>query len=171
MNNKEKKYRLLRQLFLIVVIFSIALSLANYDDYIGLLESRNEVIFSINEVTHSLNDEKIEISILFSILNPTSYSRLKFSSLQSQLYLIVDGNEEFMGTTGYSPPFDVPLPPEEIITYTTKLSISKNNIFSLTEGVIDDELEWRIRNVVHFSTPIKRFYQNFNTTQTSRLQN
>jgi hypothetical protein len=81
--------------------------------------------------------------------------------------LIVDGNEEFIGEAGYSPPFDVQLPPEEIRTYTTRLTISKDSIFSLTEGVIENVLEWRIQNVVHFSTPIRGFDQNINTNQIS----
>lgn len=171
MNDKENRIRILRYLFVIAVIISIALTLTNYNDYLGLLDSTNKVIFSINEVTHSLVDDKVEISISFSVLNPTSYTKLKFSSLQCQLYLIVEGNEEFIGAAGYSPPYDVPLQPNEIRTYITKLSTSKDNILSLTEGAIEDELDWGIRNVVHFSTPLRRFYQNFNINQMSRHQN
>jgi hypothetical protein len=170
MEDKKKRFRIFRYLFAVALIVSAALILANYDDYLGLLESRNKVIFTINEVTHRLDNDKVEISISFSILNPTSYTRVKFSSLQCQIYLIVDGNEEFIGLAGYSPPFDVPLPPDEIRTYTTRLSVSKDNVFSLTGGVIGDEFEWKIQNVVHYSTPIGGFYQNFITIQISRHQ-
>ena len=85
--------------------------------------------------------------------------------------MIVDGNEEFMGETGYSLPFDVPLSPEEIRTYTTKLLVSKENILSLTEGVIEGELAWEIRNIVHYSTPNNGFDQNFNINQISSHKN
>lgn len=170
MEDEQKRISIFRYLFAIVLILSIALILANYDDFSGLLESRSKVIFTINEVTHRLYNDKVEITIPFSILNPTSYTRVKFSSLQCQIYLIVNGNEEFIGVAGYSPPFDVPLPPDEIRTYTTRLSIPKDNIFSLTGGVVGDEFEWKIQNVVHYSTPISGFYQNFITIQISRHQ-
>jgi hypothetical protein len=170
MEDKEKRVRIFRYLFAIFLIVSIALILSNYEDFSGLLESRNKVIFTINEVTHRLDNDKVEITIPFSILNPTSYTRVKFSSLQCQIYLIVDGNEEFIGVAGYSPPFDVPLPSDEIRIYTTRLSVSKDNIFSLTGGDIGDEIEWKIQNVVHYSTPISEFYQNLITIQISRHQ-
>lgn len=69
--------------------------------------------------------------------------------------------EEYIGTTGYAPPIDVPLRPEETVTYTTKLSISEDNLISLTNGLLGSELEWRLRNIVYFSTPIRKFYQKF----------
>jgi hypothetical protein len=85
--------------------------------------------------------------------------------------LIVDGIEEFIGETGYSLSFDVPLPPEEIRTYTTRLSVPKDNVLSLTEGNIENELEWEIRNEIHYSTPTGGFYKSFNTKQISMYQN
>jgi hypothetical protein len=145
--------------------------LANYSDYLGLVESRNKIIFSITAITHRIENDKVEFNITFSILNPTSDTKLKFSSLQCQLYSILDGEDEFIGETGYSLPFDVPLPPEEIITYTTRLSVSKDNFLSLTKGVIEDKFEWEIRNVVQYSTSIRGFYQNFNSNQIIRHQN
>ena len=169
MNNKERKIKTLRYTFGLIILIVMGLIVNSYNDYYGLLESMNKVKFTIKEITHKPVDSKVDISITFSILNPTTYSQLKFSSLQCQLYLMVGEVEEYIGTTGYAPPIDVPLRPEETVTYTTKLSISEDNLISLTNGLLSSELEWRLRNIVYFSTPIRKFYQKFSIHHNSTL--
>ena len=166
---EKQKVKTLGWVFWAVVLISLGLTLSNYTNYLGLLGSMNEVIFSIDEVSHRLDESKIEFTISFSLVNPTSYSQLKFSSLQCQVYLVEDGQEQFLGATGYAPPVDVPLHPDEIRNYATVLSVSSN---SLTEpdGEPVPEADLRIRNVIHFSTPIRRFYQSFNLNEVSHLE-
>lgn len=169
MSGKWGRSRRPGQVFIIAVLLSVGLTLVNYIDYVGLLESVNETEFTINEMTHSIIGSKVEIAISFSLLNPTGYPRLKFSSLQCQLYLLTNGEEDFIGVTGYAPPVEIPLMPGESRTYTTKLSVSRENIESLIDGDLESDLEWRVRNVVHFSTPIRKYYQNINILQKSRF--
>jgi len=170
MREKGDRLRIIVIVFAIVVLLSGGMILINYSNYLGLLKSIDEVTFSIDEMTHRDEGNTVEVSIFFSVVNPTSYSGIRFSSLQCQLYMVINGEEEYLGTTGYAPPVDVPLRENEVRTYTTSLSISRNNIVSLNDGVLEAELEWRVRNVVHYSTPIRRYYQTINVYQVSFLQ-
>jgi hypothetical protein len=101
-------------------------------------------------------------------MNPTNYKQLKFSSLQCQLYINMDEQEQYLGATGYAPPVDVPLHPDEIRNYTTVLSIQSDALLN-PNGVPLSEVHLRVRNVIHFSTPLRRFYQNFNLNEISYL--
>ena len=170
MSENGKNIRIIGSVFAAVVLLSGVMVLTHYSNYLGLLESMREVSFSIDEMTHREEDDTVEVSISFSVVNPTSYSNIKFSSLQSQLYLVIEGEEEYLGTTGYAPPVDVPLRENEVRTYSTSLSISKNNVISLTGGAIETEMNWKIRNVVHLSTPIRRYYQTINVYYESSIQ-
>ncbi len=171
MGENGKDIRIIGAVFAAIVLLSGGMVMVNYSNYLGLLESMKEVSFSVDEMTHREEGNAVEVSISFSVVNPTSYSKIQFSSLQCQLYIVIDGEEEYMGTTGYAPPVDVPLRENEIRTYTTSLSISRNNIVSLTDGVLEDELDWRVRNVVHYATPIRRYYQTINVFHASSIQN
>ena len=155
-------------LFWAAVLISIGLSMSNYGNYLGLLRSMNEIEFNIDEISHRLDDSKIEFTISFSINNPTNYKQLKFSSLQCQLYLTDEGQEQYLGATGYAPPVDVPLHSDEIRNYTTILSVQSDSLLD-PSGAPLSEVELRVRNVIHFSTPLRRFYQNFNLNEISRL--
>ncbi len=170
MSENGKKIRIRVIGFAAVVLLSGGMILINYSNYLGLLESMNEVTFSIDEMTHREEGNTVEVSISFSIINPTSYSKIQFSSLQCQLYLVVDGDEEYLGTAGYAPPVDVPLRENEVRRYTTSLSLSRNNVVSLTEGILEPEMDWRVRNVLHFSTPIRRYYQTVSVYHASSIQ-
>ena len=170
MRDNGKKIRILGTIFAVIVLVSGAMTLINYSNYLGLLESMKEVTFSMDEMSHREDGNTVEVSISFSVVNPTSYSKIQFSSLQCQLYLVIDGDEEYLGTTGYAPPVDVPLRENEVRNYTTSLSISRNNIVSLTDGVLEAELDWRVRNVVHYATPIRRYYQTINVYHASSIQ-
>jgi len=170
MSENGKNIRIIGAVFAAIALLSGGMILINYSNYLGLLESMREVSFSVNEMTHREEGNTVEVSIVFSIVNPTSYSKIQFSSLQCQLYLVINGEEEYLGTTGYAPPVDVPLKENEVRSYTTSLSISKNNIVSSTDGVLEAELNWRVRNVVHFSTPIRRYYQTVNVYHESSIQ-
>ena len=155
--------------FWAAVLISIGLSMSNYSNYLGLLQSMNEIEFNIDEISHRLDNSKIEFTISFSIKNPTNYEQLKFSSLQCQLYLIENGQEQYIGATGYAPPVDVPLHSDEIRNYTTILSIHSDSLLD-PSGAPVSEVDLRIRNVIHFSTPLRRFYQNFNLNEISHLR-
>ena len=162
------KMKALGWVFWAVILFSLGLTLSNYNNYLGLLGSMNEVVYSIDDVSHKLDESKVEFTISFSLLNPTSYGQLKFTSLQCQLYLVEDGQEQFLGATGYAPPVDVPLHSDEVRSYSTVLSVSAGDLME-PDGELVSEVDLRLRNVVHFSTPIRSFYQSFNINMVSHL--
>ncbi len=166
---RKKKLRYLGLLFWAAVMVSLALTLSNYTNYLGLLESMNEVVFSIDEITHRLDDSGVEFTISFSLVNPTSYEQLKFSSLQCQLYMVEGDQERFLGATGYAPPVDVPLHSDEVRSYSMALSVSGNDLIQ-PDGAPPPEIDLRVRNVLHFSTPIRRFYQNMNINTQSQAR-
>jgi len=156
---KANQMKILQMAFLAVVIVASGLTAINYVNYLGMLKSMDEVIFTIDSVTHSLEESKVEFTINFTVLNPTSYGSLDFSSLQCQVYLLDDeGGEQFLGATGYAPPVDIPLNPGEPRVYTTQLSVSSNNVMG--EGDVVPTLLLRFRNVIHFQTPLRRYYQS-----------
>ena len=165
---EKHKVKTLGWVFWAVVLLSLGLTLSNYSNYLGLLGSMNEVVFYVDAVSHRLDESKIEFTISFSLVNPTSYTQLKFSSLQCQIYLVEDGQEQFLGATGYAPPVDVPLHPDEVRNYTTVLSVSPSDLAE-PDGQPFPEVELRLRNVIHFSTPIRRFYQSLNLNEISHL--
>lgn len=166
MKKSDSGLRLPTYLFAVTILISSGLLLMNFVDYIGLLNSMKEVNFSIDEILISPRDDEIEITLVFLVSNPTAYTRLRFSSLQCQLYLITDGGEEYIGVTAYAPPTDVPLRPDEEASYEAFLSIrrSQNQFLAANLHV---ELSWRIRCVIHFSTPIRKYYQTLNFYPTS----
>ena len=162
MSDRERRLKTLGYVFAAAVVISSGLIMMNFTDYVGLLNSMSKVTFSIDEMVHSPEGDEIRMALTFTVTNPTSYTRLKFSSLQCQLYLITDGGEEYIGATAYAPPVDVPLHPHEERSYTTSLSVSKSQIERQSEDPIESELELRVRSVIHFSTPIRRYYQTLN---------
>jgi hypothetical protein len=170
MVTQENKIKYVAAFFVLIVLASSGLLISNIINYFGLLESTKKVSFSIDEMYHREENGDVEVSIHFTLLNPTSYPRLRFSSLQCQLYIIVGAEETYLATTGYAPPVEIPLRHNEAREYVTKVSISKRNIMDLTDGTLDEDLIWRVRNVVHYSTPIRSFYQNIHLNQTSSLQ-
>jgi hypothetical protein len=166
----KKKLRILGWLFWAAVLVSLGATLSNYTNYLGLLESMNEVIYSIDRVSHQLEESKVEFTINFSLTNPTSYNQLKFSSLQCQLYLVDGEQEHYLGATGYALPVDVPLHPDETRRYTTMLSISANDLILQANGTPLPELVLRVRSVIHFSTPQRRYYQTISINQKSMME-
>ena len=169
MRSREEKLRILGVVFAAAVTASAGLMLLDYVNYLGLLESMNEVTYTIDEMTHSVEGDKVSVTLTFTVLNPTSYARLRFSSLQCQLYLVNGGVEKYLGATGYAPPVDVPLRPGEERTYTTMLEVSRSNVAGSSDAPLEPTLEWRVRSVVHFSTPIRRYYQNYSRNSMSVL--
>ena len=169
MRSREEKLRILGAAFAAAVALSSGLTLLDYSNYLGLLDSMKRVTYTVDEMTHSIDGDKVDVTITFTVLNPTFYTRLKFSSLQCQLYLVGGGEEEYLGTTGYAPPVDVPLRPDEERTYTTLLEISRLNVAGSADAPLEPTLEWRIRSVVYFSTPIRRYYQNYSHQSVSTL--
>lgn len=170
MSEKDRRLKILGYIFAAAVMISSGLFLINFSDYVGLLNSMSKVTFSIDEMVHTPNGKEINIALTFSVGNPTTYTRLKFSSLQCQLYLITDNGEEYIGSTAYAPPVDVPLKPFEGRTYTTSFSTSKLQIELFSKVPLDLELEWRVRSVIHFSTPIRKYYQIVNFHQVSNIE-
>lgn len=161
MSDKERRLRLLTYVFAAVVVVSAGLIMMNFIDYIGLLTSMNKVTVTIDEMVHYPEGDKVNIALTFSVENPTTYTRLKFSSIQCQLYIITGGGEEYVGVAAYAPPVDIPLKPFEERTFTTSIAVPRSNIERLSDS-IESDLEWRIRSVIHFSTPIRKYYQNVN---------
>ena len=169
MSERERRLKILGYVFAAAVVISSGLIMMNFTDYIGLLNSMSKVTFSIDEMVHSPEDNKIDIALTFSVDNPTAYTRLKFSSLQCQLYLITDDGEEYIGATAYAPPVDVPLNPFEGRSYTTSLSVSRSQTDLFSMDPLAPEMEWRVRSVIHFSTPIRKYYQNLNFYPVSNI--
>ena len=166
MKKSDSGLRLPTYLFAVTILISSGLLLMNFVDYIGLLNSMKEVNFSIDEILVRPRDDEIEITLVFLVSNPTAYTRLRFSSLQCQLYLITDGGEEYIGVTAYAPPTDVPLRPDEEASYEAFLSIRRSQNQFLAAN-LHAELSWRIRCVIHFSTPLRKYYQTLNFYPTS----
>lgn len=169
MRSREEKLRVLGAVFAAAVILSAGFTVLDYVNYLGLLESMNKVTYTIDEMTHGVEDDKVIVSLTFTVLNPTSYTRLSFSSLQCQLYLVRGGEEEYLGTTGYAPPVDVPLRPGDGRTYTTVLEVSLSNVAGSADAPLETTLEWRVRSVVHFSTPLRSYYQTYSNQSASTL--
>ncbi len=167
--NRRDKLWVLGAVFAAAVALSGGLTLMDYVNYLGLLESMNEVTYTIDEMAHVVEGDKVTISLTFTLFNPTSYARLRFSSLQCQLYLVRGAEEEYLGATGYAPPVDVPLRPGEGRTYTTMLEVPLSNVASSDGAPLEPVLEWRIRSVVHFSTPIRSYYQTYSHQSVSTL--
>ncbi len=169
MSDKERRLKMLNYAFVAAVVLSSGLIIMNFTDYVGLLNSMSKATFSIDEMIHTPEGNDIVMTLTFSIENPTTYTRLKFSSLQCQLYLTTEGGEEYIGTTAYAPPVDVPLKPFEGRSYTTSLSVSRSQNELFSKDPLDPELEWRVRSVIHFSTPIRKYYQNVNFYPVSNI--
>ena len=170
MSDRERRLKMLNYAFVAAVVLSSGLVMMNFSDYVGLLNSMSKVTFSIEDMVHAPEGNDMAISLTFSMENPTTYTRLKFSSLQCQLYLITDGGEEYVGTTAYAPPVDVPLRPSEGRSYTTRLSVSRSQNEQFSKEPLDPELEWRVRSVIHFSTPIRTYYQTVNFYPVSNIE-
>jgi len=170
MSERDRRLKILGYVFAAAVVISSGLVMMNFADYVGLLNSMSKVTFSIDEMVHTPEGSDIVIALTFSVENPTTYTRLKFSSLQCQLYLITDSGEEYIGTTAYAPPVDVPLRPSEGRSYTTSLSVSKSQTELFSKDPLDPELEWRVRSVIHFSTPIRKYYQTVNFYPVSNIE-
>jgi hypothetical protein len=166
MKKNDRRLRLPTYIFAVIILISSGLLLMNFVDYIGLLNSMKEVNFSIDEILVRPRDNEIEITLVFLVSNPTAYTRLRFSSLQCQLYLITDGGEEYIGVTAYAPPTDVPLRPDEEASYEAFLSIRRSQNQFLAAN-LHTKLNWRIRCVIHFSTPLRKYYQTLNFYLTS----
>jgi hypothetical protein len=169
MRSREEKLRILGAAFTAAVAVSAGLTLLDYGNYLGLLDSMNRVTYAVDEMTHVVEGDRVSVSMTFTVLNPTSYTRLRFSSLQCQLYLVRGGEEEYLGATGYAPPVDVPLRPGEGRTYTTVLEVARSNVAGSSDAPVEQTLEWRVRSVVHFSTPLRRYYQTYSSPQVSTL--
>jgi hypothetical protein len=169
MRSREEKLRILGFAFAAAVTLSAVLTLLDYSNYLGLLDSMNKVTYTIDEMTHCVEGDRVSIAVTFTVLNPTSYTRLRFSSLQCQLYLIGGGEEAYLGATGYAPPVDVPLRPGEGRTYTTMLEVARSNVAGSADAPLETTLEWRVRSVIHFSTPIRRYYQTYSHQSVSHL--
>jgi len=170
MSDKERRLKMLNYAFVAAVVLSSGLVIMNFTDYVGLLNSMSKTTFSIEEMVHTPEGNDIVIALTFSVENPTTYTRLKFSSLQCQLYLITDSGEEYIGTTAYAPPVDVPLRPSEGRSYTPSLSVSRSQTELFSKDPLDPELEWRVRSVIHFSTPIRKYYQTVNFYPVSNIE-
>ncbi|MBL7079606.1 hypothetical protein ISS39_04700 [Candidatus Bathyarchaeota archaeon] len=170
MSERERRLKMLGYVFAAAVVISSGLIMKNFNDYVGLLNSMSKINFSIDEMVYSSDGNEIDIALTFSVDNPTAYTRLKFSSLQCQLYLITDGGEEYIGATAYAPPVDVPLKSFEGISFTTSLSVSRSQTDLFSMDPLAPELEWRVRSVIHFSTPIREYYQNVNFYSVSKIE-
>ena len=170
MSERERRLKILGYAFAAAVVISSGLIMMNFTDYVGLLNSMSKVTFSIDEMVHNPEGNEIDIALTFSVDNPTAYTRLKFSSLQCQLYLITDDGEEYIGATAYAPPVDVPLNPFEGRSYTTSLSVSRSQTDLFSMEPLAPEMEWRVRSVIHFSTPIRKYYQTVNYSPVSNIE-
>ena len=171
MGNSEGRLRLLGYLFAASILVSSGFLVMNFVDYIGLLNSMKMVEFSIDEMLLRPVGDDTQIVITFTVVNPTSYTRLKFSSLQCQLYLITDGDEGYIGVTAYAPPVDVPLRPNEERSYAATLTVSRSLSPYFSDESMESGLSWRVRCVIHFWTPIRKYYQTLMFYPTSSVSN
>lgn len=163
----DRRIKLIAYLFAATIAISTLVLSVNVYDYVGLLNSLKKIDVSVAEMVVSPVGDELQITIIFAVINPTSYPRLRLSSLQCQLHLNIDGGEEFIGVTAYSPPLNEPLRPHQEASYRATLSIPKDrNQFLSTYGPTS-ELRWRIRCVINLVTPIRKYYQTMNIYATS----
>ncbi len=161
-----KGLRVLRWGFWALVATSVWFIYLIYGNYMGMLASMDQVVYSIDSVYHHVDESRIVFTMEFSILNPTAYDNLDFNSLQCQVYLLVDGDEVYLGASGYGPPVDIPLKPGEPRGYSTSLTVP---VSRLADGVVPGLLDLRVRNVVYYSTPLRQYYQIVYLVVESRL--
>ena len=81
MDKGEKKLQMITIAFSVIVVASIGLLAINVMDYTGLLNSVAKVEVSLKEITTEQDDRRVNIIITVRVENPTSYDRLKFSSM------------------------------------------------------------------------------------------
>lgn len=148
-----------------VAISALYLSV-NVLDYVGLLRSMGAIEFSIAGMTHDVEGDTVTVTLTFKALNPTSYTRLRLSSIQCQLYLETDGGEVYIGATAYAPPRDEALDPDEecLVDASLEFPRARSDVFS---GEPPDELGWRVRCVLNLSTPLREYFQTYNLRHTS----
>jgi hypothetical protein len=161
MDKREKKLQMITIAFSVIVVASIGLLAINVMDYTGLLNSVAKVEVSLKEITTEQDDRRVNIIITVRVENPTSYDRLKFSSMNCQVYRETDNGEVYIGATAYALPTDVPLRPNEEYLYSATLGTLSTQYMG-EDGVLLEGLDWRIRCVVHFSNPIRKYYQTYN---------
>ncbi len=169
MSKREERRKLAVYIFAVTIVISTIFLTINMTDYLGLLESMEAMEFSLDDMSHSLEDNMVKMSLTFVISNPTTYTRLKLSSIQCQIYLIIDGVESYIGTTAYAPPQDAPLQPYEEKLFEVVLKVPKGINDELLNAPLASELDWRVRCVVNLVTPIRKYFHRINLYPTSRL--
>jgi hypothetical protein len=167
MSNREERLKIISYIFTASVIISSVLIIVNFMDYLFLFNSKNKVEVSINKMTHSPEGDVINIYLNFSISNPTTYSRLKVSSLRCQLYLITDNDEKYIGVKAFLPSNNIQIKPFDERIFTKNIIFPLSNIEEFLEESLGSEIEWNVRLTIHFLTPIREYTQSVNFHQFS----
>jgi hypothetical protein len=162
MIKREKWFRIIGYFFTASVIISTVFIFVNFTDYLFFFNQRNEVKASINKMTHSAEGDEINIYLNFSISNPTTYSRLKVSSLRCQLYLITENGEKYVGVKAFSPSNNIQIKPFDEKILNIKIIFPISDIKEVQEEPLKSEIEWNIRLTIHFLTPIREYSQSVN---------
>lgn len=134
-------------------------------DYVGTITLSRQIDVSIVDMVISPLGEELQITLIFVIVNPTAYSRIKFHYIYYQLYLNMNGGEELIGAVTYFA--HEPLMPHKEASYKSTLHISKDKNQYLSTYGSTSELQWRIRCVIHLETPIKKCYQTLDIFTTN----
>jgi hypothetical protein len=159
------RVKLLAILYATAIVITSGVFTLEVIDWIGTISSSKQIDLSITDMAISSSGSELEIILNYIIFNPTSYSRIKFHYLYYQLFLNINGTEEFIGATTHFT--HEQLTPHKEALFESKLYVPKaKNQYLSTHGPTS-ELQWRIRCVIHIETPIKKIYQTMDIYTTS----
>ena len=157
MSESSPRFKLFAILFAAAIVMSSGVFTVEVIDWIGTISASKQIDISIADMVISPSGDELEIILNYVIVNPTSYSRIKFHYLYYQLFLELNGTEEFIGAVTHFT--HKQLTPHKEALFESKLYVPKaKNQYLSTHGTIS-KLQWRIRCVIHIETPIKKYYQ------------
>ena len=165
MSEKSTRVKLVAILFAAVIVMTSGVFTLEVINWIGTISSSKQIDLSITNMAISPSGDELEIIIKYIIVNPTSYSRIKFHYLYYQLFLDINGTEEFIGAATHFT--HEQLTPNKETSFESKLYVPKTKNQYLSTHGPTSELQWRIRCVIHIETPIKKIYQTTDIYTTS----
>jgi len=165
MSEENSRIKLLAYLFVATITISSGFFLLDVFDYVGTISSSEKIDVSIVDITINPLGDELQITLIFGIINPTTYSRITLHCIYYRLFLIMNGREKFIGGNTYFA--HAQLIPYNITYYNATLSVPKAKKQYFSTYSLTSELKWRINCFIHFETPIKRYYETVNIYTTS----
>lgn len=160
MNEDKRHIKIITYLFSTMTALSLSFLSLNVYNYVGSLNALNKIDISVTNIVMNPVGNETRITLIFLLINPTTYSNLKFSSLQCRLFLNFNGGEEYLGWINYSSLLNESLKPKKQISISTTISIPKSKSqFFLNYG-LNSKIKLRIKGVIYLVTPIMKYYKS-----------